>query len=170
MAEPVGTSEHDAEGVSTCGCRTGRVGISASNGRRIAQDASGRDRWRGPGDRTLRAHRGHILRSDSELLHLRHERRALEAETRRGAARTCGPATRPFVSRSTSRMWSRTASSKVSACGAGVGAICILASKGSSCRLAGAGLRYCAGFLPECHLAEDRESNRRNSCEAVGMD
>src|SRR5438445_4097779 len=33
-------------------------------------------------------------RSDPELFHLRHERRALEAETRRGAARTCDHAVR----------------------------------------------------------------------------
>src|SRR5437899_131101 len=38
--------------------------------------------------------RGHIPRSDPELFHLRHERRALEAETRRGAARTCDHAVR----------------------------------------------------------------------------
>src|SRR6266849_4717638 len=56
--------------------------------------ASERDRWRGLRDRTLCARRGHVPRSDPELFHLRHERRALEAETRRGATRTCDDAVR----------------------------------------------------------------------------
>src|SRR5438876_12310172 len=56
--------------------------------------SSERDRWRGPRDGTLRARRGHVPRSDPELFHLRHERRALEAETRRGATRTCNDAVR----------------------------------------------------------------------------
>ena len=25
-------------------------------------------------------------------------------------------------------------------------------------------------FFPECHLAEDHDSNRRNSCETAGME
>src|SRR5437016_5657698 len=62
----------------------------------IAHDAipvSGRDRRRGVRG-TLHARRGHVPRSDPELLHLGEERRALEAETRRGAARTCDDAVR----------------------------------------------------------------------------
>src|SRR5207244_11920651 len=62
----------------------------------IAHDAiraSERDRRRGLRG-TLHARRGHIPLSDPELFHLRHERRAFEAETRRGAARTCDDAVR----------------------------------------------------------------------------
>src|SRR2546425_4903639 len=56
--------------------------------------ASERDRWRGLRDGTLGARRGHVPRFDPELFHLREERRTLEAETRRGSARTCDDAVR----------------------------------------------------------------------------
>src|SRR5215470_9556822 len=55
---------------------------------------SHRDRWRGPRVGTLRSHRCDVPRSDSEPLHPRLQRRALESEARRCAARACDDAVR----------------------------------------------------------------------------